>query len=189
MKVFALVLALTSTLASAANWQLDNRQSSLHFVSVKNDVVAETHQFTDLTGSWDGKKVSITIPVNSLETQIPIRNERIWQYVLQAEQFASIAVSAALPGTTTDALAIGASVVVKLPLNVTIAAETVEINAAVRITKLDDNTLLAATQAPLMLNTNSFKLAAGVSKLQELAGLKRIDPLLPVSFTVQFIKQ
>lgn len=189
MKVFAVALALTSTLASAANWQLDNSQSSLHFVSVKNDVIAETHQFTRLSGNWDGEKINVTIPVNSLETQIPIRNERIWQYVLQAEQFASITVSAALPGATTDALAIGASVVVKLPLSVTIAAETVEVNAAVRITKLGDNTLLAATNAPLMLNTNSFKLAAGVAKLQELAGLKRIEPLLPVSFTVQFTKQ
>ncbi|MEH8019395.1 YceI family protein [Rheinheimera muenzenbergensis] len=188
MKVFALALALTSSLASAANWQLDNSGSSLHFVSVKNDVVAETHQFNQLTGQWDGNSVSIQIPVSSLETQIPIRNERIWQYVLQAETFAAISVSATLAEADTAKLATGQSMVVTLPLKVTIAAETTEVIAAVRITKLSDNSLAAASVAPIMLNTNSFKLTAGVAKLQQLAGLKRIDPLLPVSFNVQFTK-
>lgn len=189
MKVFALALALTSTLASAANWQLDNSQSSLHFVSVKNDVVAETHQFKQLSGSWDGNNVVINIAVNSLETNIPIRNERIWQYVLQAEKFAAISVKTALTEAETAKLATGQSIVKTLPLNVTIGAETSELSAAVRLTKLSDTTIAASSEIPLMLNTNSYKLGAGVAKLQELAGLKRIDPLLPVSFSVQFTQQ
>ena len=189
MKVFALALALTSTLASAANWQLDNSQSSLHFVSVKNDVVAETHQFKQLSGSWDGNNAVISIAVNSLETNIPIRNERIWQYVLQAEKFAVISVKAALAEAETAKLLPGQSKVITLPLNVTIGAETSELNATVRLTKLSDSAIAASSETPLMLNTNSYKLTAGVAKLQELAGLKRIDPLLPVSFSVQFTQQ
>ena len=189
MKVFALALALTSSLASAANWQLDNSQSSLHFVSVKNDVVAETHQFKQLSGSWDGNNVVVNIAVNSLETNIPIRNERIWQYVLQAEKFAAISVKTALTEAETAKLATGQSVVMTLPLNVTIGAETSELSATVRLTKLNDTTIAASSETPLMLNTNSYKLGAGVAKLQELAGLKRIDPLLPVSFSVQFTQQ
>ena len=189
MKVCGLALALTSTLASAANWQLDNSQSSLHFVSVKNDVVAEIHQFTQLTGNWNGKQVNIEIPVTSLETQIPIRNERIWQYVLQAEKFAAISVSATLTEAETAKLTTGQSSVLTLPLNVTIGTETSELSAAIRLTKLSDTTIAASNETPLMLNTNSYKLTAGVAKLQELAGLKRIDPLLPVSFSVQFTQQ
>ncbi|MBZ9613746.1 YceI family protein [Rheinheimera maricola] len=189
MKVFALALALTSTLASAANWQLDNSQSSLHFVSVKNDVVAETHQFKQLSGNWDGNNVVISIAINSLETNIPIRNERIWQYVLHAEKFAAISVSAALAEAETAKLATGQSVVMTMPLNVTIGSETSELSAAVRLTKLSNTSIAASSETPLMLNTNSFKLTAGVAKLQELAGLKRIDPLLPVSFSVQFTQQ
>ncbi len=189
MKVFALALALTSTLTSAANWQLDNSQSSLHFVSVKNDVVAETNQFKQLHGNWDGNNVNISIAVDSLETLIPIRNERIWQYVLQAEKFATISVKTTLASTEMATLATGQSRVLMLPLSVTIAAETTELNATVRITKLNDTTLTAVSEAPLMLNTNSFKLSAGIAKLQELAGLQRIEPLLPVSFSVQFTRQ
>ena len=189
MKVLALALALSSSLVSAANWQLDNSQSALHFVSVKNDVVAETHQFKQLTGNWDGSKVSISIPVSSLDTLIPIRNERIWQYVLQAEQFAAITVSAELKQDAVAKLAVRDSMLLELPLNVTIATETVALNAKLRITKLSANTLQAVTEAPLMLNTGSFKLTDGVAKLQELAGLKSIDALVPVSFTVRFNQQ
>jgi len=42
MRKFVLALALCASSAHAA-WQLDNDQSSLKFVTVKNDVVAETH--------------------------------------------------------------------------------------------------------------------------------------------------
>ncbi len=189
MKVFALALAFSSSLASATSWQLDNSQSSLHFVSVKNDVIAETHQFKQLSGSWDGSKVSISIPVSSLETHIPIRNERIWQYVLQAEQFANIQVSAELKAAAVASLAVQDSVVLDLPLAVTIAAERVTLQAKVRITRLSSSVLQASTEAPLILDSNSVKLTAGVAKLQELAGLNRIDPLVPVSFNVRFAQQ
>ena len=189
MKLFTLALAFSSSLVSAANWQLDNSQSSLHFVSVKNEVVAETHQFKQLSGNWDGSMVNISIPVNSLETLIPIRNERIWQYVLQAEKFSAITASAELKQDVLANLAIRDSMLLELPLNVTIATETAVLNAKLRITRLSANTLQATTEAPLMLNTGSFKLLDGVAKLQELAGLKSIDTLVPVSFTVRFNQQ
>jgi len=124
-----------------------------------------------------------------MDTLIPIRNERIWQYVLQAEQFASITVSAPLQQDALAKLAIRDSMLLELPLAVTIAKETVTLNAKLRVTKLSANTLQAVTASPLMLNTNSFKLTAGVAKLQELAGLKSIEPLVPVSFNVRFNQQ
>lgn len=189
MKLFALALALSSTVATAANWTLDNSQSALNFVSVKNELIAETHSFSQLSGNWDGSNVTVDIAVNSMDTLIPIRNERIWQYVLHAEKYAAITVSAPLQQETLAKLATGDSVVADVPLAVTIASETVTLTAKLRITKLNANTLQAVTEAPLMLNTNSFKLTAGVTKLQELAGLSSIEPLVPVSFNVRFKQQ
>lgn len=189
MRLATLALALCSSMVSAANWQLDSEQSSLHFVSVKNEVVAEAHQFTQLSGSWDGSTAMVSIGVSSMQTNIPIRNERIWQYVLMAEKNPSIDVTAKLSDDAVAAIAINSSKVLELPLTVTIAGETAVLNAKVRISKLSNATLLAVTEAPLMLNINSFKLTAGVAKLQELAGLKRIDPMVPVSFSVRFNAQ
>ena len=189
MKVFALALAFASSSLAAANWQLDNHVSTLHFVSVKNEQVAETHRFKQLTGSWDGSQVTIKIDVSSMDTQIPIRDERIWQYVLNAEQFAVITVTAPLTSNSLNSLAVGQTTLQTLPLSVNIAGQTAQLAAAVRISRLNNTTLLATTEAPVMLNINSFNLGAGVAKLQELAGLKSIEPLVPVSFTVQFKQQ
>ena len=189
MKVFALALALASSSISAASWQLDSNGSTLHFVSVKNEQVAETHRFKQLAGSWDGSIVTINIDVRSMDTHIPIRDERIWQYVLNAEQFAAIAVTAPLAADTLTSLATGQSTVQTLPLSVSIVGQTAQVSATVRISRLNNSTLLATTETPIMLNTNSFNLAAGVAKLQELAGLKSISPMLPVSFSVQFKQQ
>ena len=190
MRLLFAAVALTTAFTSQAAWQLDPAQSQLRFVSVKNGVVAEVHKFSQLSGNWaaDGK-VTIQIPVATLDTMIPIRNERIWQYVLQAELFSAITVSAELNQDSLAKLAIRDSMLLELPLNVTIATETVALNAKLRITKLSANTLQAVTEAPLMLNTSSFKLTDGVAKLQELAGLNSIDALVPVSFTVRFNQQ
>jgi hypothetical protein len=189
MKLLALVLTLFSTAAFATNWQLDSTASSLHFVTVKNEVVAETHHFSALSGQWDGAKVSINIAVNSMQTNIPIRNERIWQYVLRAEQFANINVEASLGEDAITALTVGDYMVLQLPITLTIAGESATLEAKLRISKLTADTLQASNETPLMLNTNSFKLTAGVAKLQELAGLNSIESMVPVSFHVQFTRQ
>ncbi len=66
MKLAAFVLALSTFSVSAANWQLDSSQSSLHFISVKNELVAESHQFSQLSGKWDGENASVSIPVRAV---------------------------------------------------------------------------------------------------------------------------
>ncbi|MDP5190170.1 YceI family protein [Rheinheimera baltica] len=189
MKLAAFVLALSTFSVSAANWQLDSSQSSLHFISVKNELVAESHQFSQLSGKWDGENASVSIPISSMQTNIPIRNERIWQYVLQAEKYNSIDVKAPLKSDSIAMLTVNNTLLVDLPLTVTIAGESATLSAKLRITKLSDSVLQASTETPLMVNINSFKLGAGVAKLQELAGLKRIEPLVPVSFNVRFAQQ
>ena len=186
MKALILAVSLASSAAMAANWQLDSSASSLHFVSVKNDVVAEIHQFSELNGQWDGTTASISIPVSSMQTNIPIRNERIWQYVLQADKFAAIDVSVQISENVLKDMPISGAKLLDLPINLTIAGQTATVMANVQLVKLSDTLLQANTTAPLMLNTSSFNLTAGVAKLQELAGLKRIEPLVPVSFSVRF---
>ena len=47
--LFAAAMLLGSTLVQA-QWELDNSRSSLDFLSIKNDAIAESHQFTSLVG-------------------------------------------------------------------------------------------------------------------------------------------
>jgi polyisoprenoid-binding protein YceI len=97
MKKIALALALFvfGALAAHADWALNNDQSRLSFISVKKGSVAEVHHFTKLDGQVDGSgNVSVSIPLASVETAIPIRNERMQQMLFETEIFPSADLSA-----------------------------------------------------------------------------------------------
>lgn len=187
MKKLLLILATTSCFASAANWQLNPEQSSLNFVSIKNTTVAETHQFSNLSGSWSEQGlVRIQIPVSSLETNIPIRNQRMLDFVLKAKQYTEITAQAEIKPDTIATLAVSKSMVITLPITVSIAGESITLMANVRVLKLNASTIQASTESPLILNVDSANLTAGVDKLQQLAQLNDISKVVPVTFSVNF---
>lgn len=187
MKGIAVAALLAASFTASAAWQVDSTQSSLDFVSVKNDIIAETHQFSQLSGQWqaDGT-VSISIPVSSLQTHIPIRDERIWEFVLNAEQYPAIKATAKVTPETVNKLAVGQSATLETSIGLTVLTETLPVNAKVKITKLTDSAILVSTVAPVMLNTDNLKLTSGIKKLQEVAGLNSISPMVPVTFSVTF---
>lgn len=187
MKGIAVAALLAASFTTSAAWQVDSTQSSLDFVSVKNDIIAETHQFTQLSGQWqaDGS-VSITIPVSSLQTHIPIRDERIWEFVLNAQQYPAITATAKVTPETVSKLAVGQSATLETSIGLTVLTETLPLNAKVKVTKLTNSAILVSTVAPVMLNTDNLKLTSGIKKLQEIAGLNSISPVVPVTFSVTF---
>lgn len=187
MKKLLLILAMTSNFVSAASWQLIPEQSSLNFISIKNTTVAETHQFSNLKGTWSEQGiVQIQIPVSSLETHIPIRNQRMLDFVLHATQYPEITVQAELKPDTIASLAVGKSMLVTLPLAVNIADKTVNLLANIRVLKITASSIQATTESPLILNVDTANLTAGVDKLQQLAQLNAISKLVPVTFSVNF---
>lgn len=189
MKKLALVLAAALSFSAAADWSVNSAQSSLNFVSVKNDVVAETHSFKDLTGSLtEAGDFAVAIPAMSIDTMIPIRNERILEHVLTAKQYASINAKGKVDSKVLAGLKTGDSVVVDQALDLTLLTKTQSLTAKVKVTKVSDSKLVVTTVAPIMLDVNKFELNAGVEKLRELAGLKSISPLVPTTFSLVLVK-
>jgi polyisoprenoid-binding protein YceI len=187
MRLVLAALALTTAFASHANWQLDPAQSQLRFVSVKNAVVAEIHQFTQLSGTWaDDGKVSVQIPVASLDTLIPIRNERMLEHVFNAKTYPTITVTAMIAPKLVSDLVVGASMQHSTELSLTMLDQTQTLPAQLTLTKLADGKIQAATTAPILINSASFKLDTGVRKLQEIAKLNDISMVVPVTFNVEF---
>ncbi|MGI0152377.1 YceI family protein [Pseudidiomarina sp. WS423] len=183
------LLGLSATAAvQASEWQLDSELSQLHFVSVKNDVVAEVHRFTDLQGQWLDSQVSIEIPVISLDTLIPIRNERMLKHLFDSDNYTVVTATATVEEAPLLRLQVGESLPLSLPLSVFIAGETEKLNATLQVTRLAENRFLATTVQPLMIDTQAFKLAEGINQLRDIAGLKRIDYSVPVTFSVQFTR-
>lgn len=189
MKKLALVVAAALSFSAAADWSVNSAQSSLNFVSVKNDVVAETHSFKDLTGSLtEAGDFAVAIPAMSIDTMIPIRNERILEHVLAAKQYATINAKGKVDSKVLTGLKTGDSVVVDQALDLTLLTKTQSLTAKVKVTKVSDSQLVVTTVAPVMLDVNKFELNAGVEKLRELAGLKSISPMVPTTFSLVLVK-
>jgi polyisoprenoid-binding protein YceI len=189
MKKLALVVAAALSFSAAADWSVNSAQSSLNFVSVKNDVVAETHSFKDLTGTLtEAGEFSVAIPAMSIDTIIPIRNERILEHVLAAKQYATINAKGKVDSKVLAGLKTGDSVVVDQALDLTLLSQTQSLTAKVKVTKVSDSQLVVTTVAPIMLDVNKFQLNAGVEKLRELAGLKAISPMVPTTFSLVLVK-
>lgn len=188
MKKLILALALTAG-AAHAGWQLDAAHSSLNFVSVKNDVVAETHSFQQLQGQWaDDGSFSVEIPAQSLDTLIPIRNERMLEHLFKAKDFPLISAKGKLEPSVVKNLKTGAVSQQQVALSLTIAGQTQSVNTSIELVKLTDQQILAYTKAPVLIKAADFKLDAGVKQLQDIAKLNRIEMVVPVTFSVQFRK-
>jgi len=108
------------------------------------------------------------------------------EHLFKMNQFANISAAGKLDAAKIQGLAQGASLSETIALELTIAGVSQTVNAAVKIVKLSDKQLLAFTQSPVLVKASEFKLEGGIQKLQELAGLKRIEQVVPVTFSVQF---
>ena len=91
--IAALVLGGLANTA-LAQWTLDESHSTVEFVTTKNSAIAETHSFDVLTGAIkaDGT-VAVAIDLDSVETLIPIRNERVRKTLFETADFPRATIS------------------------------------------------------------------------------------------------
>lgn len=180
----ALMLAATPVLAQQA---LDSKASSVHFASVKNSSIAEVHHFTGLSGSIaDNGKAEVTIQLASVETLIPIRNERMRDILFMAAQMPVASISTQLDKALLAKLKPGVVVSETVPLTVALHGKEKTYNAALRIVVLADGRIQVSTEAPVMVNAADHDLAAGIEKLREIAMLNNIATVVPVTATLVF---
>ncbi|WP_417658172.1 YceI family protein [Pseudidiomarina sp.] len=174
--------------AHADTWQLDSDNSELNFVSVKNDHVAEVHRFTELQGEWQNNTVTIEIPVVSLDTQIPIRNERMLEHLFNSNEYPIVSATATIEDTVLLDMPVGETLPLSADMMVYIAGDSDTVSAHMQITRLSEDRFLATTTQPVIIDTQAFGLVSGIDKLREIAGLARIDYSVPVTFSVQFTR-
>ncbi len=184
-----LALMLYAGIATA-DWQLNNDQSSLQFASVKNTQFAEVHSFKTLSGGLtkDGN-VAINIDLASVDTLIPIRDQRMKEMLFNVVSFPQARVSASVDYGQVDALKAGQAIRSKLPLTIDLHGQQKTLETKVSITRLSGNQLAVAGLQPILLNTDDFALAEGVEKLRAVVGLANISPIVPVTVNLIFEKR
>ena len=94
---YIFLLTLISSSANAVTWTLDNNASQLNFVSIKAGNVAEGHTFEEMQGhiSTSGA-VELSIVLDSVNTAIDIRNERMREHLFDTAKHARAGVKATI---------------------------------------------------------------------------------------------
>ncbi|GJM13869.1 MAG: hypothetical protein DHS20C12_22720 [Pseudohongiella sp.] len=185
-RLVALSVAMLFTGAAQAHWVLDNEASSLTFVTVKAEHVAEVHTFDMLSGMiGDGGNVEITIELASVNTMIPIRNERMQEMLFETNLFPDATVTGKINLDLLESVEPGTSYAREIGFELSLHGETVNMNAEVQITRTNDGAVFS-TLKPVVVMSDAFALTEGVESLREVAGLPSISRAVPVSFTIVF---
>ena len=172
-----------------AGWTLDSSASELRFVTTKNTNVAEVQQFKRLSGEVGANgAVKLVIDLASVETQVPIRNERMQTMLFEIARFPTAQFDTTIDMGLTTALEPGASIDLEVAGKLSLHGQTQDANASLRVVKLRGDRLLVTTRAPILVNAAKFELAAGIEKLREIMGLPNIVGTVPVNFALVFRK-
>lgn len=183
MVVVGLGLSFSSIPAYAIDWVIDGHNSQLNFVSIKKVNIAEVHQFKKLEGSYDSQgQFELDIDLASVDTQIPIRDERIKNDLFEVSKFSSAKITAVIETDLVDAIAEGASERLTVDANLNLHGVSKPLTLDVIVTRLVGAKLSVVSVQPVIINADDFALATGISKLMELASLPSISHAVPVSF-------
>ena len=186
---FNLLAALLTLLASAqaaAQWTLSADDSSLSFISVKAEHIAEVHSFARLSGEIDnGGEAVVSIDLTSVQTGIDIRNERMQSMLFNTDMYPRAQVSADVDAAALSSMAVGESAVLEVPLAINLHGEVLTLSAPLRVSHVKGG-LRVDTLAPIIVKADAFALVDGIESLREIAGLPSISRSVPVSFSLLF---
>lgn len=186
--IIAFMLFSISSIASA-DWQLDNEQSRLSFISIKKGDIAEVHSFHNLAGnvSSDGI-ISFDIELASVDTNIAIRDQRMAQWLFKTDIFPKATFKAKISPNVLAGIALSQTKQVTLTGNLKLNNVEQAVEAQLLIARIAKDTLIVTSVQPLIVNAKAFNLGEGVAKLQELANLPSISHAVPVNFMLTFKK-
>ena len=189
MKKIPLLLLMLMGLAPCAfaDWTLLNDQSSLQYISIKDAHIGEINRFKNLSGSVsEAGEVSLTIDLASVETGIPIRDERMQAMLFDVGQFAQAKISGMLDLTRATQPELGETYTDTIKLTLSLHGIEKELNSRVQVTQLAGNKISVVALEPVLMNAADYKLAEAVEALREIAKLPSISLLVPVTYSLVF---
>lgn len=170
-----------------ATWNLDSAASRIGFASIKAGEIIEAHTFGDVSGmvSSDGA-ANIEIALDSVDTKIDIRNERMREMLFETETYPSALVSATIDLSAYEDLGIGARTTDALEATLSLHGIEATLDASIFVTRISETRVEVSSVEPVILYVEDFNLADGIEALRSVANLPAITPASPVSFTLVF---
>ena len=181
------LFCLGATLAATpvlADWEVANG-SQIQFVSIKNNAIGEVSHFETLSGTvTEAGEVEVRVALDSVETNIGIRNERMKKLLFEVGLYPEAVITAQLDPAVMVAAASGAGVSVTAMLQIDLHGQVVSKRAALKIAATENGVSVTTVQ-PILLNASEFELEGGVAALQNVAGLNAISRVIPVTVALQ----
>jgi len=180
---FGLSTLLSAGVAAAdESWRLNKDTSELVIASTKNSQITERHNLSFQSGAITKQGVArLVVDLLSIETNIPIRNERMRKYLFDNQPQAIIEMS--LTPSELQQLMAGQSSAVSLPAAVTANGTKLSVPVAVR-TNSDGGGVVVSGET--QIDVAKFGYGPGIEQLRVIAGLAAISTTVPVSFRLQF---
>ncbi len=190
IRFFLAVTMVCCAATLSAAWQLDNERSTLSFVTIKKTHIAEVNTFTSLSGLVsEAGEFAINIDLASVVTNIPIRDERMREYLFETDRFGQATLSGRIDMDVLAELDETNPLPTAVEAELSLHGEGVPLTLRVSVVEIDENTLVVNSRLPVVVHADDFRLHSGVEKLRELAGLPSISHAVPVTFSLTFTRQ
>lgn len=175
--------------AVAGDWRVLGEESNVAFVTVKNGTVAEAHTFNRVSGviHSDGTAL-IEIDLASVDTRIPIRDERMRKLLFAVDEYPKAVLTATLDLDAFAGLAAGESVAAEVEGSLQMHGASVPLGLDVWVTRLTPSKIRVSSRRPVIVNAEPLGLSGGIEALREIAGLASITPAVPVSFNLTLVE-
>ena len=181
------LLAAFIAIPVQAQWVLDNNSSSLHFVSIKASDIAEIHRFNSLTGMIeDDGSVTVEIELASVDTLIPIRDERMREMLFETSIFPVATMTTRIDPALTQSLKPGDSTRLTSEVLIELHGEAAPTIVELKAVRVSDNQVLVTSDKPVVINVGMFNMVDGLEALRSVAGLPSISKAVPVTFNLIF---
>lgn len=187
-RLFLSFLMTMGSVFAFAGWEVDPTGSHIGFASVKNDLIAENHTFTEVTGRVSvAGEANIKVTLASVETLIPLRNERMQTILFNIAKFPQATITSEVPVNELSLMATGESSVLDIELLIGLHGKELKKSVPVKVTSIGDNGFDVSSLGPIIVHASQFALSDSVDALRKIAGLQSIDLMVPVTFDLRLL--
>ena len=182
------VAVLASAAPAWAEWQVADN-SGIQFVSIKNNAIGEVSHFDMISGTvGDQGAVKVRVALDSVETNIGIRNDRMKKMLFEVGLYPEAVITAQLSPETMAVVGSSSGWAVPVVLQIDLHGQVVSKDAVLTVSATDAGGFSATTSQPILLNAAEFNLEDGVAALQSVAGLNAISRVIPVTVSLNFTR-
>lgn len=163
------------------SWMINNSESSLQFITVKKESVAEVQSFTNMTGGVDDLgRVKLVVELASVDTMISLRDERIRNFLFETDLLPELQLEAQIDVAQVNSLQAGQVMPITLETDLQLHGLYKTVNAELLVIKLPNNRVQVTSAKPIIIKGEDFNLDGGIEYLRDLAGLNSIGNSVPV---------